>query len=76
MTSTELTLRPAGADDAVPMADLYSAARVAAIPQMPPALHTNEEDRAFFSARLADGHEGWLAEQDEINAINELKGNR
>ncbi len=64
MTSTELTLRPAGADDATVMADLYSAARVAAVPQMPAALHTNEEDRAWMAARLADRHEGWLAEQD------------
>jgi chorismate mutase len=31
---------------------------------MPPALHTNAEDRAWLAARLADGeHEAWLAEE-------------
>lgn len=66
MTSTdELLLRPAVPGDAAAIADLYSAARVAAVPQMPPAIHTNEEDRAWVAARLADGrHEAWLAESD------------
>lgn len=60
----ELTLRPAGAEDATAMADLYSGARVAAVPQMPPAMHTNDEDRAWMSRQLAEGHEAWLAERD------------
>jgi chorismate mutase/GNAT superfamily N-acetyltransferase len=60
----DLTVRRAEPEDAPGLADLYTAARVAAVPQMPPALHTNEEDRAWFAARLADGrHEAWLAEQ-------------
>jgi chorismate mutase/GNAT superfamily N-acetyltransferase len=55
-------VRPAGAEDAPAIADLYTAARVAAVPQMPPALHTNAEDRAWMAARLADGgHEAWVA---------------
>jgi len=59
-----LTVRCAEPEDAPGLADLYTAARVAAVPQMPPALHTNDEDRAWFAARLADGrHEAWLAEQ-------------
>lgn len=34
---------------------------------MPPALHTNAEDRAWFAARLADGeHEAWVAEADSL----------
>ncbi|WP_109506374.1 GNAT family N-acetyltransferase [Nocardioides speluncae] len=58
-----LTVRAAEAADAEAMADLYTAARVAAVPQMPPALHTNAEDRAWMAARLADGdHEAWVAE--------------
>lgn len=62
---SDLTLRPAGADDATALADLYTAARIAAVPQMPPARHTNEEDRAWFAARLADDrHEAWLAEDE------------
>lgn len=62
---TDLTLRPAGAEEATALAALYTAARAAAVPQMPPALHTDEEDRAWFAARLADGrHEAWLAEDE------------
>jgi chorismate mutase/GNAT superfamily N-acetyltransferase len=64
VTASELRLRPATDEDAVALADLYTAARVAAVPAMPPALHTNAEDRAWFAARLADGqHEAWLAEE-------------
>ena len=68
MTAGDLTLRPATAEDADAIADLYTAARVAAVPSMPPALHTNAEDRAWFAARLADGeHEAWMAEDgDEV----------
>lgn len=63
MTPTEIDLRPAVPADAVPIADLYSAARVAAVPAMPPAVHTNDEDRAWVAARLDDGdHEAWVAE--------------
>jgi len=33
---------------------------------MPPAVHTNAEDRVWFAARLADAeHEAWLAEESE-----------
>ena len=64
--STELTLRPAGPDDSDAIAALYAAARQAAVPAMPPAVHTAEEDRAWFADRLSDGeHEAWLAEQDD-----------
>jgi chorismate mutase/GNAT superfamily N-acetyltransferase len=60
--TTDLTLRPAGPEDAVAIADLYTAARVAAVPQMPPARHTNAEDREWMAARLAGGdHEAWVA---------------
>jgi len=61
----ELTLRHATLEDAVTIADLYTAARVAAVPQMPQAVHTNAEDRAYVAARLAeDGVEIWVAESD------------
>lgn len=64
-TPTDVLLRQAGPDDADAIADLYGAVRAAAVPFMPPALHSNAEDRAFFAARLADGvHEAWLAEAD------------
>jgi chorismate mutase/GNAT superfamily N-acetyltransferase len=59
-------MRPATGEDAPALADLYTAARVAAVPAMPPAIHTNAEDRNWFAARLADGqHEAWLAEESE-----------
>lgn len=70
MPTPELVIRPADpADpaDAEAIADLYTAARAAAVPFMPPALHTNAEDRAWFAARLADGeHEAWVAEGEPL----------
>ena len=61
----DLTLRPAGVPDAEELADLYTAARVAAVPQMPRALHTNAEDRRWMAGRLAlADHEAWVAEQE------------
>lgn len=61
----DLTVRPATPDDAVAIADLFTAARVAAVPQMPPALHTGAENRAWYAARLADGeHQAWAAEAE------------
>jgi GNAT superfamily N-acetyltransferase len=61
----DLVLRQAGPDDALALADLYTEARVAAVPMMPPALHTNEEDRGWFSGQLAKPtHEAWSAERD------------
>lgn len=62
----DLHLRPARRDDAEDIAALYAAARVAAVPAMPPSRHTPEEDREFFAARLVDGrHEAWLAEDGD-----------
>lgn len=62
--SVDLTLRQAGGPDAEQLADLYTAARVAAVPQMPAALHTNAEDRLWMARRIAgDDHEAWVAEQ-------------
>jgi chorismate mutase/ribosomal protein S18 acetylase RimI-like enzyme len=61
----DLTLRQATGADAEAIADLYTAARVAAVPQMPPAMHTNAEDRAWMAGQLAkDDHEAWVAERD------------
>jgi GNAT superfamily N-acetyltransferase len=58
-----VTVRRAGADDGPAMATLYTAARVHAVPQMPPAMHTAEEDVAFYSRKLAEDQvTGWLAE--------------
>jgi GNAT superfamily N-acetyltransferase len=60
-----VTVRQATPDDSEAVADLYTAARVHAVPQMPPALHTNAEDRAFFARKLAEPElQIWLAEAD------------
>ncbi len=56
-------MRPAEADESAPLAELYGRSRAAA--RMPPGVHTAEEDRAWFAARLRDGeHELWVAERD------------
>ena len=61
----DLTLRRADPGDAEEIADLNTAARVAAVPQMPPALHTNAEDRGWMARQLAlPDHEAWVAERD------------
>lgn len=61
----DLTLRQADVEDAAEIADLYTAARVAAVPQMPPALHTNAEDRAWMAHQLAlADREAWVAERE------------
>ena len=69
MTPTDppenVTVRLATVEDAPAVADLYTAARVDAVPQMPPALHTNAEDRAHLAAQLAEPDvEVWVAESD------------
>jgi GNAT superfamily N-acetyltransferase len=61
----ELSVRPATADDAQAIADLYTEARVHAVPQMPPALHTNAEDRAYVARRVVEPEVTmWVAERD------------
>jgi hypothetical protein len=42
----EITVREALPEEADSLADLYSVARRAAVPQMPPAAHTDDEHRA------------------------------
>ncbi len=68
MTSTDLevvVVRQATPDDALAIADLYTEARVQAVPQMPPALHTNAEDRAYVVRRIADPEVTmWVAVRD------------
>ncbi|HEY3531279.1 MAG TPA: GNAT family N-acetyltransferase [Nocardioides sp.] len=71
MTHTEsevANVRQAGPDDAVAIADLYTLARIHAVPQMPPALHTNAEDRAYVARRVSeDDVTMWVAERgDEL----------
>jgi ribosomal protein S18 acetylase RimI-like enzyme len=64
-SGSAVLLRPAQADDGPLIAALYTATRSAAVPLMPPAVHTAEEDVAHFGALLVDAeHETWVAEED------------
>ncbi len=59
----DVTVRLGTPDDAAALADLYSDARRAAIPQMPPAMHTDDEHRGYYARRLAEDEiTVWVAE--------------
>jgi GNAT superfamily N-acetyltransferase len=62
----EVTVREALPDEWAQLADLYSEARRAAVPQMPPAAHTDEEHREYYRRHVFDGdeHTVWVAEGD------------
>lgn len=61
---SELTLRPAIADDLTGIADLYLRARRAAEPAMPPLAHTPDEVIAWVHDWDLDAREVWVAETD------------
>ncbi len=57
------TLRAATPVDGPAIAALYTDARLAAVPQMPPAIHTAEEDVAHFTGRLTEPDvRAWVVE--------------
>jgi chorismate mutase len=59
----DVLIRAAEADESDLIAALYARSRRAAA--MPPSIHTADEDRAWFGARVTDGqHEVWVAEHD------------
>lgn len=60
----DLVLRPGVPGDADALAALMTAARHAAVPAMPPPVHTPEEDRAWIGRQLAGETEAWVAERD------------
>ena len=66
VTSTDpaLLIRRAVPADAVPLAALHLAARVAAVPTMPPPVHPLHEVEEWMASRLAGSHELWVAEED------------
>jgi GNAT superfamily N-acetyltransferase len=62
--AAEVTIRRGAAEDGAAIAALYTAARVHAVPQMPPAMHTAEEDVVFYSRRVTEEDvTAWLAER-------------
>jgi len=76
-TDAGLTIRPAAVDDLSAMADVFVAARDAAVPAMPPSIHPPHEVRAFYAGLdLVGGErEGWVAEDGRgIVAFAEFKG--
>ena len=59
----EVSVRRASPEDGPAIASVYTSARIAAVPQMPPALHTAEEDISFFTRRLGEDEvTAWVAE--------------
>jgi GNAT superfamily N-acetyltransferase len=61
----ELTLRPATPDDLAAVAELYLAAREAAVPQMPPGIHPPDDVRRWVASWDLVRRELWLAESGE-----------
>lgn len=63
----DLTVRPATAEDAEPLASLYLAARDAAFPAIPRSVHPAQDVHRWLRSRFdADGVEVWLAERDAV----------
>ena len=62
---TELTLRPATPGDLPSIAELYLAAREAAVPMMPPGIHPPDDVRRWVASWDLVRREVWLAETRE-----------
>jgi GNAT superfamily N-acetyltransferase len=63
---TELTLRPAGAEDLAEIAEVHIEARDAAYPSMPRTLHPPHEARAWVSGWDLSTYSLWVAEAGSI----------
>jgi GNAT superfamily N-acetyltransferase len=63
----EVVVREALPDEWAALADLYSDARRAAVPQMPPAVHTDDEHRDYYRRHVLAGEDNtvWVAEVAE-----------
>lgn len=68
-SAVDLLLRPGGPADAEQAAAMFTEIRHAAVPAMPPPVHTAEEDRAWLADEFADEQTGdrevWVAERHE-----------
>ena len=63
----DLTVRPAGADDAEALATLFLDAREAAYPSMPRLVHPPADVRRWFRSRVESADaEVWMAERDDV----------
>ena len=61
-TASDLVLRPATEEDARALAEVHLASRRAAVPAMPPSVHTDEETMGWVAGWLAGDAEVWVAE--------------
>ena len=59
-----LTFRRADGDDAGEVASLYLEARRAAVPAIPPAVHSDESIVAFVTSKVIPTFETWVAVED------------
>ena len=64
-SGVDLLLRPATAADLPAVAEVYLAAREAAVPAMPPGIHPPDEVRTWVAGWDLDVDEVWLAEGDD-----------
>lgn len=64
--SLDLTLRPARGEDLLGIAELYQRARAAAVPAMPPIVHTADEVSAYVTGWDLAEREVWVAETDRL----------
>jgi GNAT superfamily N-acetyltransferase len=76
VTATDLALRPALRGDLPAMAEVFLAARAAAVPAMPPTVHAPDDVRAFYGGLdIVHEREAWVAEDERgIVGFTELKG--
>ena len=67
MVPTDVTLRPATSSDLPAIAQVHLAARAAAVPAMPPTVHTDDEVRSWVSSWDLATYDVWVAEEgDEV----------
>ncbi|KQY63999.1 MULTISPECIES: GNAT family N-acetyltransferase [unclassified Nocardioides] len=70
--SSELTLRPATGDDLPDIAQLYLRVREAAVPAMPPIVHSADSVVAWVTGWDLSERDVWVAEQDELLGFSTL----
>lgn len=63
----DLVLRGGLPADADALAELYAVTRREAVPQMPAAVHSEQQDREFFAGLIAGEAEVWIAESPRLN---------
>lgn len=59
-------LRPATGDDLPALAELYLRVRAAAVPAMPPGVHSDDEVRAWVGGWDVSAWDVWVAESDGV----------